>query len=194
MKSRNIGFDLDDVLLNFSDAFRLHVNKALNKKLKRKDMTSFWLEDVYGVSSEEIKTLLMNFYEHKDHINCLPIKGSIEGIQELAKNNNLYIITAKPDHLEKITNEWVNKHFPNSFINTQFANSHYNKERSRKKSEICKELNIEIFVDDSIDNAIDLASEGIPVLLPDMPWNQVDKLPPLVTRVYSWEEIIEHLR
>ena len=187
--AKNIGFDLDDVLLNFSDTLRIHYNNRFEKNFEREDMTTFYLEEVWGISVEEVHKILDDFYYHDDHINSLPIEGAVEAVKKLAENNDLYIITAKPDSLEQKTLEWVEKYFAGAFKNIHFAN-HTDKERKCKKSEICKELKIDIFVDDSLHNAEDVAGVGIPVLLPDTPWNQTDKLPPLVTRVYSWEEII----
>ncbi len=35
--------------------------------------------------------------------------------------------------------------------------------------------------------------KGIKVLLLDRPWNRAKKLPEEVTRVYSWEEILDRI-
>lgn len=190
---RKIGFDLDDVLLNFSDALRFHLNKLLEKNFERSDMVSFRIENVYGITGEEMRKLIGDFYSHTDHINAKPIHGAVEAISALSENNNLYIITAKPDHLQDMTLEWVNKYFPNIFQEIHFANHFNDSKKKRMKSEICKEIGLEIFVDDALDNSTELSKNGIKVLMPDRPWNQANDLPELVTRVYSWEEIIQKL-
>ncbi len=192
-KKRKIGFDLDDVLLNFSDALRFHLNRLLKKDFERSDMTSFRVENVYGITGEEMRKIIDNFYLHDDHINAEPMEGAVESIKNLAEKNDLYIVTAKPDHLEKITLDWVNKYFPGIFKEIHFAN-HFNSLKKKKmKSQICTENGIEIFVDDALDNSLDLANKGIPVLMPDRPWNQTNDLPELIKRVYSWEEIMREL-
>jgi uncharacterized HAD superfamily protein len=53
------------------------------------------------------------------------------------------------------------------------------------------ELGIEVFIDDSLHNAEDIASIGIPVYLLDAPWNQ-GETGQLIKRVYSWKEIINN--
>ncbi len=193
MNNRKIGFDLDDVLMNFSDALRFHLNILLNKNHERSDMTSFRIENVYGITGEEMRKIIDNFYLHDDHINAEPMEGAVESIKNLAEKNILYIVTAKPDHLEKITLDWVNKYFPGMFKEIHFANHFNNLKKKRMKSQICTENGIEIFVDDALDNSLDLANKGIPVLMPDRPWNQTTALPKLVTRVHTWEEIIMKL-
>jgi len=190
---RKIGFDLDDVLLNFSDALRIHLNNIFQKNFERSHVTSFRIENVYGITGEEMRKIINNFYLHDDHLRAEPMEGSKIALSKLAEDNTIYVVTAKPDHLEKITLNWINKHFPNIFREIHFANHFSDLSKKRYKSEICIENGIEIFVDDALDNAIELAGKGIPVLMPDRPWNQANDLPPLVTRVYSWEEIIQKL-
>jgi uncharacterized HAD superfamily protein len=49
-----IGIDLDDVLLNFNDAFLDFHNSTYSTSNKREDITSFYLEEIWGISKEEI--------------------------------------------------------------------------------------------------------------------------------------------
>ncbi len=188
-KSKNIGFDLDDVLLNFSDILRDHMNEKYKKNVQRDEINTFQIEGHFGISSIEARETIDNFFFHDDHLKAIPIKGSQEAIERLSKSNNLHIITAKPDMLEQITKEWLDKHFPNKFKAVYFANWFIKNEKKRNKSEICLETGTDIFIDDSLDTAVDVSSVGIPVLLFDKPWNQKVDLPDNVTRVYSWEEI-----
>lgn len=189
VSGKKIGFDLDDVLLNFSDSLRGHMNQKYGKSIKREDLTTFYIEEIFGITSDDSRSVIDSFFFHDDHAQSLPMDGAQKVVEKLSANNKLYIITAKPSSLEKHTAEWLEEYFPAMFEKVHFANFFDTKEKRRKKSEICIELGIEIFIDDSIDNAHDVSSVGIPVLLFDAPWNQTDELPPLVTRVRSWEEI-----
>lgn len=194
IKKRKIGFDLDDVLLNFSDALREHFNLKLNRNIQRKDIVTFNIEHSYGISKQEARELIDNFFFHVDHHKALPVDGAIKSIKLLSENFDLFIVTAKPESLRDHTEKWIEKYFNDIFKDIHFANHFDPKFAKRNKSEICKELGIEIFIDDSIDNALDIAGSGVPVLLFDAPWNQTDALPENVTRVYSWEEIVEKLK
>jgi len=77
-----------------------------------------------------------------------------------------------------------------------YFTNHYSKKElneTKKKSNICIELGVELLIEDSLDYAFECSSEKIKVLLLDKPWNKADKLPAGVTRVHSWREIIEKI-
>ncbi|MBI4155789.1 MAG: hypothetical protein HY507_00980 [Candidatus Zambryskibacteria bacterium] len=186
-----IGFDLDDVLLNFQDTMRVYHNETYGTKDTLEDSRVWNLWERWNCTPEESVRRLKEFFEHPSHYNVVPLPGSVEAVQELKKNHTLVIVSAKPENLKQRTFEWLDKYFPNSFAKVIFTRPHYDPNK-RKKSEVCKELGIEVFIEDAPHNAEDVASAGIPVLLFDWPWNQVP-LPERVTRVFSWPEIIERL-
>ncbi len=188
-KSKNIGFDLDDVLLDFCDALLKHLNAKYNKDVKREAINHYFVEDFFGIPRSEGRELFDNFFFHEDHLHAVPVSGAQEVIESLSKDSNLHIITAKPEILRDITLTWLRTHYPERFSSVHFANFFTDTHEKRKKSEICLEHNIDIFVDDSYETAIDVSSVGIPVLLFDAPWNQQDYLPKGVTRIYSWRDI-----
>jgi uncharacterized HAD superfamily protein len=177
--------------MNFSDAIREHMNRKFNRNVKREEIKSFYIEEFFGITAQEARETIDEFFYHDDHLNALPVEGAKEVLERLSKNNNLYIVTAKPDRLEQITLDWLQKHYPDKFKKIHFANtfSHSLDTKKRKKSEVCIEAGINLLIDDGIDNAIDVSSAGIPVLLFDTPWNQTEELPSGVTRVFSWGEI-----
>ncbi len=193
-KIKNIGFDLDDVLLNFSDAIREHFNLKFNKNIQRKDIVAFDLEHSYGITKQEARQLIDDFFFHEDHHRALPVEGAVEATKQLSEIFDLYIITAKPESLRDHTELWIKKYFEDNFKDIHFANHYGAQFVKRNKSDMCKELGIEVFIDDGLHNALDVAGSGIPVLLFDKPWNQSDELPELVTRVHSWEEILQKLK
>ncbi len=192
-KHKNIGFDLDDVLLNFSDALREHMNRKYEMNVQRYELKTFYIEEFFGISPEETRRAIDVFFFHDDHAKSMPMEGAREVVEELSKDNKLFIVTAKPNTLEQQTIGWLDKHYPGIFEQVHFANFFGTGIERRKKSDICRELNLDIFIDDSLDNAIDVAGAGIPVLLFDSPWNQIENLPPLVLRVYSWSDILKAL-
>ena len=86
------------------------------------------------------------------------------------------------------------KNIPGLLKGIHFTNQYHGKEsEKRDKASICKELNVEIFIDDALHNAENIITAGVPVLLLDSPWNQTNTLHPLITRVHSWKEILEKL-
>jgi phosphoglycolate phosphatase-like HAD superfamily hydrolase len=158
-----------------------------------------------------------NIIEHLD-----PIAGAIAAIDALKKaGHELYIITARSDRDIEATELWLARHFFSSWPET-FKGVHYGQSRAkdpaqrRLKSALCRELGIELMIDDTLSNARDCAEAGIRVLLLDRPWNQVGDAgggagaaddassgaggsgePPLpagVERVRGWEEVVENIK
>ncbi|MFH1473227.1 MAG: hypothetical protein ABIF06_02345 [bacterium] len=187
-----IGLDLDDVLLNFNDAFLEFHNHNYNTNHRRKDIKSYYQEDFWEIKKQEIQKRLNEFYYSLFHKNASPVEGAVEAIAELSKNNTLHIITASPQEIEKEIKHWLKQHFKNNFDSVHFARKSIFDKDVKSKKDFCKNLKIEVFVDDALHNAEDVASIGIPVFLFDTPWNQ-GELKPLITRVYSWGEIINNL-
>src|SRR3984885_4276999 len=114
-KSKIIGFDLDDILLEFDDPMREYHNVTYNTNLKREDSRIWNLWDRWDCTPEESVKRLQDFFAHEYHFNALPVSGSMRGIQTLKENNTLVIITAKPENLREKTLEWLDTHFPNMF-------------------------------------------------------------------------------
>ena len=188
-----IGFDLDDVLLNFHDSLREFCNIQYNRNHRREEVVSYFIEDTFGFSREEGGRMVFGFYNDSCHQDIPPIEGALDGIARLKENHSLVIVTARPESTEEKTKQLISRYFPDTFREVHFTNHFFGSTNRRLKSELCRQLGIEIFIDDSINNARDIAEIGVPVLLLDAPWNRNQDLPPGVTRVYSWEEIIEKI-
>ena len=188
-----IGFDLDDILLRFQDTMRMYHNETYGTNYTEEHDIIWNLWERWHCSPEESIKRLKDFFVHEYHYNAPPLPGSIEGIKSLKKNHKLFIVSAKPEELREKTLEWLDKHFPNMFEELIFTKPLYDPQK-QNKSEVCKTLGIEIFVEDALHNAYDVAKVGIPVLLLDMPWNRNQKdLPEGVTRVFSWPEIVQKI-
>ncbi|MDO8729199.1 MAG: HAD hydrolase-like protein [bacterium] len=187
-----VGFDLDDVLLNFNDVLLQYYNTIYGTKHERKHRQSYELSEMWNCTREDAIQRMSDFYSSSAHWNAPPVDGAVERIRKLKQHHNLFVITAKPEELKDRTSEWLDKHFPQMFDGVHFTNHYQGDGPKRSKGEVCKELGIEIFVDDFLHNVEDVANLGIPALLFDAPWNQGEVKPP-ITRVYSWDEIVEIL-
>ena len=188
-----IGVDLDDVLLDFFETFCVFVNRNKGTSYTRESQTDFRIEKSWGWSAEDAHQAILDFYRSEDHRDALPVNGAVEALAELSKENTIHIITSKPEFLREETERWVQRYFPDMITSIQFMNHFHGNGTKRSKTETCRELGVQVFIDDSLEQARNVSSSGIPVLMPDAPWNQ-EKVGPLVTRVHSWTEIAKKMR
>ena len=91
-----------------------------------------------------------------------------------------------------LTSRWLNVHYPNCFEDIILTNSHV--DASKTKSDVCRALNLSVFIDDQSVFAEDCAKVCEEVFLMDKPWNQGVIRAKNIYRVASWKEIGEKLR
>jgi len=188
-----IGFDLDDVLLSFQDTMRQYHNETYGTNYTREQDNTWNLWERWNCTPEESVKRVRDFFAHESHHAAPPLPGSVDAIRALKQNHEFCIITAKPESFKEKTEEWLEKHFPNMFDKLVFTNAFHGDGKKRKKSEVCNELGVQIYIEDAMHNAQDVADNGIPVFLMDSPWNQGELPSPLITRVFSWDEIVEKI-
>ena len=192
----NIGVDVDEVLAELMEAYLQYHNQNYNTKTQKKDMFSYSYREVFGGTEQENQDKVLNFFKTEHFQNIKPVKGALKTIQQLAKEHQLCIITARPQVVRHQTEQWLSTHFSNSFHCINLTNQWHGVGKKQLKSEIGKQQKISIMIDDSLKHAIDCASQGIYVLLADFnyPWNQTkEKLPENIKRVHSWKEIAEEI-
>lgn len=188
MPKKIIGVDLDDVLLDFNTALCKWHNLTYNSSYKRADIFSFDLKDVWKCSQEETNKRIVEFYHSKFHTDSLPVPGSIEAVNKLCQNNDLVIITSKPEYLREQTDSWLKKYFADSFKSVHFTNSFHRNGSKRAKADVCDKLGVSVYIEDSIENAKAVVAQDRQVLLLNTPWNQAP-IPDSLTRISSWDEI-----
>ena len=185
-----IAFDFDDVLMSFTRGFIAFHNRMYGTALAYEDLISYDATP-YQCNFETFTERVHLFYRSPDHAEVAPIPGSIEAIRSLQDRYLLDVVTSRPAVVRDRTHAWTNRFFPDIFrtfhSTNGFGASHDAPKRS--KSTVCKEIGASILVDDALEHAVEVAQKGIPVLLPDRPWNQ-GPLPTGVTRVHSWDEML----
>lgn len=191
MQQQVVAFDFDDVLMHFNVGFIAFHNRIYGTNIKYNEVFSYDMELVYGCDAEVILERVKAFYQSSDHAEVEPIPGAVEAVRCLRDRHLLDIVTSRPDTFRECTHTWIERFFPGIFRALHFTNGFgaANGVRKRLKSEICKEIGAIVLVDDALKHAEEVAKKGIPVLLPDRPWNR-DYTPRGVIRVKSWDEII----
>ena len=184
-----IGIDLDDVLSKSTAAFiKFHNNTyGTNIKIENKEKYGWW--ELVDVTREEYEKRVHEFYTMSYFTNTEPVLGAKDVLEKLKINNELFIITARGEIIKETTEKWVKKNFPNIFSKIYFTSQFELGAIQTTKAAICNNLDIDIFIEDSLQFALDCNQPNRKVYLLDYPWNQTDKLSDGIKRVYSWDEI-----
>lgn len=187
-----IGIDMDSVIADLMTPLIEFHNIHYKTSFTLQHHTTYDLREVWSCDYKETLERVSKFYDSEYFTNVIPMPGSIKGIQYLCQNHELLIITSRPTILEQKTEAWIQKHFPDTFSHIVLTNQ-YSKENtpSKTKAEVGKELGIELMIEDGLEFALNCSEAGIKVFLLDMPWNQVKSLPKNITRVHSWEQLVE---
>ncbi|MEO5646467.1 MAG: hypothetical protein ABIO57_01700 [Candidatus Paceibacterota bacterium] len=188
-----IGFDFDDVLFDFMPTLNRWHNQTYNTAHTIEEYITFELHEVWGCLPHEAVGRVSAFYQSDECNNALPLRDAKEALTILKEKYKLVIITARPESMEKVVQEWLAQHCGGIFDEVIFTNHYFDTALKRTKSSVCVELGVKVFIDDALHNAEDVAAAGIPVLLFDTPWNRTD-VSPLITRVSSWREVLEKIQ
>lgn len=182
MKNKTICCDIDGTVGDLGKAIMPYINK-LHPNAKVEDITNYGLEDF--LTKKQIENMFRDFKQSKSNLNMQVIQGSIWASHEIRNmGNKLYFITARNQYPE-ITEETMRWLTDNKYSFDGVAT------RQTDKYPICKELGVDLVIDDNPKIIEDMSSAGIPSLLFDQPWNQEVEEWAYVKRVKSWFEIAD---
>lgn len=171
-------------------------NDHFGTKLRLEDYAEYELSKTWNCSPAESIERGYSFYRSSYMDKIKPVVGASIGIQYLRqKKHELAIITSRPHFIDGITKRWIEKHFPDQFTaihhTNQFSHRH---ETKVKKSTVCRQLGIELILEDHLEYAFDCAEANIKVFLFTMPWNKKENnLHKNITRIHSWRDIKRYL-
>lgn len=190
----NIGIDIDDTIANTSQMIDIYAEEYTEDLLKREFklnekeiLDPMWARHLYGWTTEEDEKFWELYYE-KIMESLDPKDNAIEIINELSKENNIIIISARWDRengiIGKITKEWLEKYNVNYY--KQFI-GHLDKRK------IVTENNIDVFIDDNYKTCKSIHEMGIRTLLMNSRLNENMEIGD-IERVFNWKEIEEKIK
>jgi uncharacterized HAD superfamily protein len=194
MKKLKMGLDCDEVLFEFFRGY-LDFLKDKHGKFCRYENTfdyRIWVS-FPEITQEEVFRWMGEYFISPEIESISPVKEAVEGIERLAQNYELHVITSRPDWTKDITQAMLERHFSRRFEAVHYAKGRDFKEASKSKAEIVKELGLIGYVEDCFEYAADCMNEGTRVLLFDKPWNRNFVLPNSMPRVYSWQQTTSRL-
>jgi len=178
---RIIGFDIDGVLTD---------EMVDGKNIWQREIEAYFpgirllepdfaFTTAFGLSWEEVDRFMEEKAEEVFR-KVKPHRGSREFVRFLQEAGfTVHLITARFPCYDKVTREWLACHGfrPDGLWFTD------------GKGALCKELGIELFVDDCYENCLDVRNHGVTALLMTAPHNLDRPEEKGIYRVSSWEDI-----
>jgi len=192
-KRKKVGLDVDEIIVEFTKKYLDFFNFKYSKNFQFKDIFSYNLWAPLGITKEEVFKLADELYDSNFFDNPEFVEGAKEGIKDISKNCELFIITSRPEHIKERTATFFKKNFPDIDLKIMHSNNLLESE-GKSKSDICHEMGVSLIVEDGEKHALECAENGIKVLLFDKPWNKNCKNHENIIRVKNWNEILERLR
>lgn len=165
----NIGIDIDNTITEVQDELNKAAYEYAVKLGKNINNAENPLEDIknngeiyikkFEFTYEELKYFLKNIQEEITH-KAKPRINAVETINKLRREGHkIFIITARDSEFHDdpylLSKNWLDKN-----------NIEYDKliVNAREKGVVCKNENIDLFIDDQLNNCLDVLKEGIKVI------------------------------
>ena len=185
-----IGIDFDDVINEFTDSLMDFYHKKYGKKVIRDEIRKWDWGLYWGIDREEATKRVDEFHATHNIEDLKPLEDAIKSLKSLIKKYELIIITGRPVRFKWKVQSWL-KNKINRDLKIINAGE-WHKGQGASKMEICKELNIQILLEDAPNTALDCAKNGIKVILFNKPWNHEVKHK-FILRVENWKEAMKEI-
>jgi len=175
MKKSVIACDLDDVLFDFAKPLINYSNQVLGQNIKYKDVFSYNLDEVFDCSYDKSVKIVQDFCATDTFLNLPLFPDSKNALNYLSEKYEIIFITARHGLAEELTKLQIEKNLTglNGYSqNIFFTRQYQNKEPKIPKSEVCKNENARLIIEDNFENSQDCSSKGIPAIIFRRPWNE----------------------
>ncbi len=192
---KKIWIDIDDVMNDFISFIIDELNFYTWKKIKNTDIDFWHLNQIWGISFDELKDI----YKKSDIYSKVPLlQENIDIIKRLEnKNYQINFITSRFLYHDYDTKNITKILFRKFWLDNDIY-------IWMNKSSVCKELWINIFIDDALYNCLDVKNnnDNIDVFLLDKLWNWEKELKRLekewfninnidkINRIYSLNDLL----
>ena len=191
-----IGIDIDNTITDIEELLNeaaFNYAKQLGKEITEADRDKK-IEDSkndgnvykkrYNFTYEELKHFLGNIQEEITN-NAEPRSGAVETINKLRQQGHeIYIITARDNEFHEdpyiLSKVWLDKN-----------NIEYDKliVNVRKKAPVCKNEKIDIFIDDQLNNCLEVSKEGIKTIRFTADTNEYEN----IVNINNWNKVYVYI-
>ncbi|MFH0752222.1 MAG: hypothetical protein V1914_01355 [archaeon] len=189
---KKVGYDIDNVIVATLDLSLILINERYGTNYRRSDCVAATFEESFGFPKEEIDKLFEDASMKGRLMELKVIPDAKRVINKYHYSLDQYFITARSCSMINTTYSLFDRerilYLPGNISFENFT--------PEKKVKVAKELGIELFVEDNLDNANAIAEEaGIPVILVDFdyPFNRGKVYHDFVSIATSWIKIDKEL-
>ncbi|KAK7468584.1 hypothetical protein VKT23_003088 [Stygiomarasmius scandens] len=188
-----IAVDLDDVLSQTNLKVAEWHNKVHGTSMTLADFYYYYYwKNPYWGGLQETFDKVREFYETKQIFEATPVPGAREGVNTLRDMGfRLVIVTARSTDVKEESWKWVQKWFPGVFDTVvctgQFKDANkagHEVTTKLSKAQVCADLNARLLIDDSAENALQVATSSMTNASPSPP------TPVLLFGQYEWNKRI----
>jgi uncharacterized protein len=177
----NLGFDIDGVISNFTVRFNEVIKQKYGICLTDSEMYSYEINLVLGVPKDEVAEIVADTLK-----SDLPLNPNAkETLDRLtSEGHSIYLLTARSESLSHYTVSWLKeKAVPYKEL--------YHLAGGKKS---LTPIELDLFVEDNLEEALELTKKVKLVLIYDQPWNKTKNVRGLLKRVDGWHEIYEEIQ
>ena len=198
MKRLVIAIDCDDVLIPSSPAIVAHYNQTYQTSVH---VDQFYDEDtlLWGVPDKEEKYIRIRKYFQSEEfrIQVIPFREAIEAVAHLADKHELHLVTGRSQTVDMVTAEMIERYFSGIFKSVEHTGSVRQPDGSvvrRTKGEVCRQLGVDVLIDDNLDHARSVLDSGTATVLlsGEYGWNR-GELMAGVTRCSNWDDVVQQI-
>lgn len=193
-----VAVDVDEVLGQFLVELNGFCQERYGMSHNVEDYHVYHFATVWGCSQETSSHIVHEFFESSNFQQLPLVPGAFEALCEMQAWCDLHVVTSRQHVIQDITVEWLSTHYPGIFTSIKFGNHYAREGPTRKKSDLCKEIDADVLIDDNPDYAIDCAASGIHVILYNWqngyPWSRLSEKDDRIREVTCWSDVPRTLR
>lgn len=182
---------MDDVLAGHAEAFIQFSNGNYTTNLTIEGYSDHWTDFWGDIGHDEIERRAMEFLTYESVNQFEPKEDAMKALANLSKNNDLFVVTARPRHLLDASHRWINKHFKDIFKDIHLVPI-WEPNNKITKADICKQIGATYLIDDSVSHCNLVAEGGMKaILFGDYAWNRKEYINDGVIRCKGWSEVVD---
>lgn len=189
-----IGIDIDNTITDIENQlneaaynYAKQLGKEIDKNIKVEDSKNDGnvYQKIYKFTYEELKHFLGDIQEEITN-NAIPRSGAVEAIKKLREEGHeIYIITARDNEFHEdpymLSKNWLDNNsieYDKLIVNV------------REKAPLCKNEKIDIFIDDQLNNCLEVSKEGIKTIRFTTDTTGYENM----VNINSWDRVYQYIK